>query len=268
MAAKLKKGDKVVVLAGKDKGKEGEIASVNPSAGKAVVEGVNIAIRHVKQSQASQGGRTPQAMPVDLSNLALLDSNGKATRVGFRMEDGKKVRFAKTTDSIRAAMKEEFGYKNDMMIPRLDKIVLNIGAGSEAVKDSKKVKSAQKDLTAIAGQLAVITTAKKSIAGFRVREEMPLGTKVTLRADRMYEFMDRLVTVAMPRIRDFRGISAKSFDGRGNYAMGLKEHIVFPEINFDDVDEMWGMDIVICTTAKTDAEAKALLKHFNMPFNS
>jgi large subunit ribosomal protein L5 len=168
----------------------------------------------------------------------------------------------------RAALKEEFGYKNDMMIPRLDKIVLNIGCGAEAVRDSKKAKSAQEDLSTIAGQKAVITKAKKSIAGFRVREEMPLGAKVTLRGDRMYEFLDRLITIAMPRIRDFRGVSGASFDGRGNYAMGLKEHIVFPEINFDKVDEVWGMDIVITTTAKTDAEAKALLKQFNMPFNS
>ena len=149
---------------------------------------------------------------------------------------------------VRAALKEEFGYKNDMMIPRLDKIVLNIGCGAEAVRDSKKAKSAQEDLTAIAGQKALVTKAKKSIAGFRVREDMPLGAKVTL--------------------RDFRGVSGSSFDGRGNYAMGLKEHIVFPEINFDKVDEVWGMDIVIATTAKTDAEAKALLKQFNMPFNS
>ena len=171
-------------------------------------------------------------------------------------------------DSIRATLKEEFGYKNDMQIPRLDKIVLNIGCGAEAVKDSKKAKSAQEDLTAIAGQKAVITKAKKSIAGFRVREDMPMGAKVTLRGDRMYEFLDRLITVAMPRIRDFRGVSGKAFDGRGNYATGLKEHIVFPEINFDKVDEVWGMDIVITTTAPTDAEAKALLKHFNMPFNS
>ena len=170
-------------------------------------------------------------------------------------------------DSIRAAMKEEFGYKNDMQIPRLDKIVLNIGCGAEAVRDSKKAKSAQEDLSAIAGQLAVITKAKKSIAGFRVREDMPLGAKVTLRGDRMYDFIDRLVTVAMPRIRDFRGVKP-SFDGRGNFAMGIKEHIVFPEINFDKVDEVWGIDVIITTTAKTDAEAKALLKHFNMPFNS
>ncbi|MCK0165943.1 50S ribosomal protein L5 [Jannaschia sp. S6380] len=171
-------------------------------------------------------------------------------------------------DTIKGAMKEEFGYKNDMMIPRLDKIVLNIGCGAEAVRDSKKAKTAQEDLSTIAGQKAVVTNAKKSIAGFRVREGMPLGTKVTLRGARMYDFLDRLITVAMPRIRDFRGVSGKSFDGRGNYAMGLKEHIVFPEINFDKIDEMWGMDIIICTTSETDAEAKALLKHFNMPFNS
>ncbi|MGQ3487114.1 50S ribosomal protein L5 [Roseovarius pacificus] len=171
-------------------------------------------------------------------------------------------------ETIRAALKEEFGYSNDMQIPRLDKIVLNIGCGAEAVKDSKKAKSAQEDLTLIAGQKALVTNAKNSIAGFRVREGMPMGAKVTLRGDRMYDFLDRLITIAMPRIRDFRGVSGKSFDGRGNYAMGLKEHIVFPEIEFDKVDEVWGMDIVIATTAKTDAEAKALLKHFNMPFNS
>ena len=171
-------------------------------------------------------------------------------------------------DTIKAAMKEEFGYKNDMQIPRLDKIVLNIGCGRAAVKDSKKAKSAVEDLSTIAGQRAVMTTAKNSIAGFRVREDMPMGAKVTLRGDRMYEFLDRLITIAMPRIRDFRGVSGKSFDGRGNYALGLKEHLVFPEINFDKIDENWGMDIVIATTAQTDAEAKALLKHFNMPFNS
>jgi large subunit ribosomal protein L5 len=168
---------------------------------------------------------------------------------------------------IRAALKAQFGYKNDMQIPKLDKIVLNMGVG-EAVKDTKKVKTAAEELSAIAGQKAVITKAKKSIAGFRVREEMPLGCKVTLRGDRMYEFLDRLITVALPRVRDFRGVKGTSFDGRGNYAMGLKEQIVFPEINFDKVDEILGMDIIICTTAKTDAEAKALLKEFNMPFTS
>lgn len=170
-------------------------------------------------------------------------------------------------DEIRAALKEEFGYKNDMMIPKLEKIVLNIGCGRAAVKDSKKAKSAQADLTAIAGQKALTTVAKNSIAGFRVREGMPMGAKVTLRGDRMYEFLDRLITIAMPRIRDFRGVKP-SFDGRGNFATGLKEHIVFPEIDFDKVDENWGMDIVIATDAKTDAEAKSLLTAFNMPFNA
>ena len=170
-------------------------------------------------------------------------------------------------DTIRAALKEEFGYKNDLQIPKLEKIVLNIGCGRAAVRDSKKAKSAQADLTAIAGQKALTTVAKNSIAGFRVREGMPMGAKATLRGDRMYEFLDRLITVAMPRIRDFRGVKP-SFDGRGNFATGIKEHIVFPEIDFDKVDEPWGMDIVITTTANTDAEAKALLKHFNMPFSS
>ena len=170
-------------------------------------------------------------------------------------------------ETIRGAMKEEFGYANDMQIPRLDKIVLNIGCGREAVKDSKKAKSAVEDLSTIAGQRAVMTIAKNSIAGFRVREGMPMGAKVTLRGDRMYEFLDRLITVAMPRIRDFRGVKP-SFDGNGNFATGLKEHIVFPEIDFDKVDETWGMDIVIATNAKSDAEAKSLLKHFNMPFNA
>ena len=169
-------------------------------------------------------------------------------------------------DTVRAAMKEEFGYKNDMQIPRLDKIVLNIGCGAEAVRDSKKAKSAQEDLTAIAGQKALTTVAKKSIAGFRVREEMPLGAKVTLRGDRMYEFLDRLITVAMPRIRDFRGVSGKSFDGRGNYAMGLKEQIVFPEINYDRIDQVRGMDVIVTTSAKTDDEARELLRLFGFPF--
>lgn len=170
-------------------------------------------------------------------------------------------------ETIRPALKEEFSYKNDMQIPRLEKIVLNIGCGAEAVRDSKKAKSAIEDLSLIAGQRAVGTKARKSHAPFRLREGMIIGAKVTLRADRMYEFLDRLITVALPRVRDFRGVKP-AFDGYGNFAMGLKEHIVFPEIEFDKVDEVWGMDIVITTTAPTDAEAKALLKHFNMPFNA
>ena len=170
-------------------------------------------------------------------------------------------------DAIRAELKKEFSYSNDMQIPQLDKIVLNIGCGAEAVRDSKKAKSALEDLTAIAGQRAVLNHAKKSVASFRVREGMPLGVKVTLRGDRMYDFMDRLITIALPRVRDFRGLKP-SFDGRGNFAMGLREHIVFPEIDYDKVDEIWGLDVVIATTANTDEEAQALLKHFNMPFRA
>ena len=170
-------------------------------------------------------------------------------------------------ETARAALKEEFGYKNDMQIPQLDKIVLNMGVG-EAVGDSKKVKAAFEEMQAICGQKPVTTKARKSIAGFKLRDGMAIGVKATLRGDRMFDFIDRLVTIAMPRIRDFRGVSGKSFDGRGNYAFGIREHIVFPEIDYDKVDDIRGMDIIICTTATTDAEAKALLKHFNMPFNS
>ena len=168
-------------------------------------------------------------------------------------------------ESIRAALIEQFGYKNVMQTPKLDKIVLNMGVG-EAVNDTKKVKAAAADLEKIAGQKPVITHARKSIATFKVREQMPIGVKVTLRKVRMYEFLDRLVNIALPRVRDFRGLDPKSFDGRGNYAMGIKEHIIFPEINFDQIDQTWGMDIVVCTTAQTDDEARALLKAFNFPF--
>ena len=166
---------------------------------------------------------------------------------------------------IRAAMKEQFGYSNEMQIPKLDKIVLNMGIG-EAVNDSKKVQAAIGDLAKIAGQKPVQTKARNSIAGFKLREGMTIGAKVTLRADRMYEFLDRLITIALPRVKDFRGLKPTSFDGRGNYAMGLKEHIVFPEINYDQIDQMWGMDIIVATTAKTDDEARALLKEFQFPF--
>ena len=168
-------------------------------------------------------------------------------------------------ETIRKALREQFKYENEMQIPRLDKIVLNMGVG-EATGDSKKPTVAAEDLALIAGQKAVVTRARKSIAAFKVREQMPIGAKVTLRKERMYEFLDRLVTIALPRVRDFRGLNPKSFDGRGNYAMGIKEHIVFPEINYDKVDQIWGMDIIVCTTAKTDDEARALLKAFNFPF--
>ncbi|MBY0611695.1 MAG: 50S ribosomal protein L5 [Beijerinckiaceae bacterium] len=168
-------------------------------------------------------------------------------------------------DTIVPAMIKEFGYKNALEVPRLDKVVINMGVG-EAVNDSKKVQAAAADLALIAGQKPVLTKARKAISNFKVRENMNLGAKVTLRKANMFEFVDRLVTIALPRVRDFRGLNAKSFDGRGNFAMGVKEHIVFPEINYDRVDQIWGMDIIVCTTAKTDDEARALLKLFNFPF--
>jgi large subunit ribosomal protein L5 len=167
--------------------------------------------------------------------------------------------------TVRPALMQEFGYKNPMQVPRLEKIVVNMGVG-EAVQDSKKAEAAAADLTAITGQHPVITKAKRSIATFKLRQGMPIGCKVTVRRERMYEFLDRLITVALPRVRDFRGISGRSFDGRGNFALGLKEQLVFPEIDYDRVDATRGMDVVIVTTARTDAEAKALLKAFDMPF--
>jgi len=166
---------------------------------------------------------------------------------------------------VRPALIKEFSYGNSLEAPRLDKIVINMGVG-EATSDSKKINIAVAELTAIAGQKPVVTKARKSIATFKLREGMNIGCKVTLRRQRMYEFLDRLITIALPRVRDFRGVSGKSFDGRGNYTLGLKEQLVFPEIDYDKVDKVRGMDIVICTTAKTDAEARALLKGFQMPF--
>lgn len=166
---------------------------------------------------------------------------------------------------VRPALMTEFKYKNPMEVPKLEKIVVNMGVG-EGAQDSKKVQAAVAELTAIVGQKPVVTRAKKSIAAFKLREGMPVGCKVTLRKDRMYEFLDRLITIALPRVRDFRGVSGSSFDGRGNYALGVKEQIVFPEIDYDKIETVRGMDIIIVTTAKTDAEAKALLKGFEMPF--
>ncbi|QMW23185.1 50S ribosomal protein L5 [Sandaracinobacteroides saxicola] len=168
-------------------------------------------------------------------------------------------------ERIRAAMTEEFGYKNVMQVPKIDKIVINMGVG-EATQDKKKVEVAAAEMALIAGQKPVIAKAKKSVAQFKLREGMPIGCKVTLRRERMYEFLDRLITIALPRVRDFRGVNPKSFDGRGNYAMGLKEQLVFPEISYDKVDKMRGMDIIITTTANSDDEARALLRAFGMPF--
>ncbi len=174
---------------------------------------------------------------------------------------------AKYRDQVRSKLKDQFQYGNDMQIPKLDKVVINMGVG-EAVADSKKIKQALAELERIAGQKPIATKARKSIAGFKLREGMSIGAKVTLRRDRMFEFLDRLTTIALPRVKDFRGLNGKSFDGRGNYAMGVKEHIVFPEINYDQVETIRGMDIIVCTTANTNEEAKALLAECGFPFRN
>ena len=194
---------------------------------------------------------------------------GTQVGVGERaMEKGYVPRFKKRyNETVRPELMKKFGYANQMQVPKINKVVLNIGAG-EAASDSKKIQQALNDLTAIAGQKAVVTRAKKAIATFKIREGLAIGAKVTLRGDLMYEFIDRLITMALPRVRDFRGINPKSFDGRGNYAMGLKEHIVFLEIDYDKTESVWGMDIVFNTSAKTDAEAKALLEGFQFPFTN
>ncbi|MBX3548045.1 MAG: 50S ribosomal protein L5 [Xanthobacteraceae bacterium] len=173
-----------------------------------------------------------------------------------------KTQFEKT---IRPKLVEQFGYSNPYAVPRLEKVVLNMGVG-EGASDQKKVTAAANDLTAIAGQKAIVTKARKAIANFKLREHIGIGAKVTLRGDRMFDFVDRLVTVALPRVRDFRGLNPKSFDGRGNYTLGIKEHIIFPEIDYDKAESIWGMDITVCTTARSDDEARALLVALNFPF--
>jgi large subunit ribosomal protein L5 len=202
----------------------------------------------------------------DEARGAGVESRASAERTDPELSAGYVPRLRRYYDeTLRPALVKEFGYKNPMEVPRLTKIVLNMGVG-EAVADSKKIQSAAADLALIAGQKPIITRSRIAIANFKLRENQAVGVKVTLRRAQMFEFLDRLVTVALPRVRDFRGLSGKSFDGNGNYAMGIKEHIIFPEINYDKVDQVWGMDVIVCTTARTDAEAKALLRGFEFPF--
>jgi large subunit ribosomal protein L5 len=214
--------------------------------------------------QEKQAGKAP---PTKKETKAESKRTAEKVTAGVEARDPNYTpRFKKRyADVVRPELVKKFGYKNALQVPRIVKIVLNIGAG-EGASDQKKIQSAQVDLTAIAGQKSVITRAKKAISAFKITAGRPVGVKVTLRKDKMYEFLDRLVTMALPRVRDFRGVSGKSFDGRGNYAMGLKEHIVFLEIDYDRTETVWGMDIIIQTTAKTDDEAKALLAGFQMPF--
>jgi len=224
-------------------------------------------------SEAGKPARAPKGDPREAAKAEKKAAKKSEKSAGTKVAVGETARDPnyvprfkqRYNEVIRPALMKEFGYKNMLQVPRIEKIVLNIGAG-EAASDSKKIQQAQNDLTAIAGQKAVVTRAKKAIATFKIRQGLAIGAKVTLRKDRMYEFLDRLVTVAMPRIRDFRGLNGKSFDGRGNFALGLKEHIIFIEIDYDKTETVWGMDIIVNTSAKTDAEAKALLKGFQFPF--
>jgi large subunit ribosomal protein L5 len=217
-------------------------------------------------SEAGQQDKAPKSKKA-LKKEA--KSAGTTVAVGDQQTDKNYVpRFkARYNDVVKPELMKKFGYKNAMQVPKINKIVLNIGAG-EAAADQKKIQAAVNDLTAIAGQKVVITRAKKAIATYKIREGLPIGVKVTLRKDKMYEFLDRLITMALPRVRDFRGLNGKSFDGRGNYAMGLKEHIVFVEIDYDKTETVWGMDIIFNTSAKTDEEARALLEGFQFPFTS
>jgi large subunit ribosomal protein L5 len=207
----------------------------------------------VKSSKANSGREKTDELVV-VSGVDLIVPEGYSPRL--------KVAYYQ---DVRAKMIEEFGYKNSMEVPKITKIVLNMGVG-DAVNDTKKVTLAAADLALIAGQKPVITRARKAISTFKVRENMPIGAKVTLRSTRMYEFLDRLVTIALPRVRDFRGLNAKSFDGNGNFALGIKEHLIFPEIDYDKAESQLGMDIIVCTSAKSDNEARALLRAFNFPF--
>ena len=211
---------------------------------------------------ANAGGKDSAKVAKPKAEKVAKGSGAKAAP----LPDGYSPRMRKMYDEVvRAKLIEQFGYKNPLEVPRIDKIVLNMGVG-DAVNDTKKVTAAAADLALIAGQKPIVTRARKAISTFKVRENMPIGAKVTLRSTRMYEFIDRLVNIALPRVRDFRGLNPKSFDGRGNYAMGIKEHIVFPEIDYDKVESVLGMDIIVCTTAKSDDEARALLRAFNFPF--
>ncbi|MCL4104264.1 UNVERIFIED_CONTAM: hypothetical protein GTU68_035126 [Idotea baltica] len=266
---KIKRDDEVIILAGKDKGKRGKVRKVLDN-GKLLISGINMVKKHTKPNpqMGVAGGIVEQEAPIQGSNVAIFNaSSNKADRVGIKVDGDSKIRVFKSSGEAIDSLKEELGLDNVMEVPRITKVTLNMGVG-EALGDKKVLENAVSDMTKISGQKPIVTKARRSIAGFKVREGWPIGCKVTLRSDRMYEFLDRLVSIAIPRIRDFRGISPKSFDGRGNFAMGISEQIIFPEINYDQVDALRGMDITITTTAKTDDEGRALLRAFNFPLKS
>ena len=305
-ALKLKKGDTVQMLTGKDRGKQGRILDARPRDGKVIVENLNQMTKHQKPrpirdasrmggTQIAPGGRIELAAAVAVSNVMLVCPTCKLpTRVGYRFKEGKdgtrqgsrlqarrlrpgdrQVMAATETytprlkqrynDELRAELREQLELASIMQSPTIDKITLNMGVG-EGKTDAKQIDAALEELTIIAGQRAQVRKARKSIAQFKIREGMPIGVKVTLRGDRMWEFLDRLVSIALPRIRDFRGLNPDSFDGRGNYSLGIREQIIFPEIDYDSINQIRGLDVAITTTATNDNEARALLTALGLPF--
>ena len=293
-------------MKGKDRGKQGRVLEANPKAGRILVENVNMIIRHQRPRpiqnssrmggpQIIPGGRIEKAAPLPVSNVMVIcPTCKKPTRVGTHLRTVKdktiRVRVCRNADCgqeidkygdhrdlhaprqgsvperVPSSAKDELGLKSIMQVPRIAKITLNMGVG-EAKNDAKQLDQAVEELTTIAGQRAQIRRARKSVAQFKIREGMPIGAKVTLRGDRMYEFLDRLISIALPRIRDFRGLNPRSFDGRGNYSLGVREQIIFPEINYDDIQQVRGLDVTITTTAETDDHARALLLAIGMPFS-
>ncbi|MCL4149866.1 UNVERIFIED_CONTAM: hypothetical protein GTU68_002536 [Idotea baltica] len=265
----IKKGDNVVVLSGADKGKKGRVLVIDRKKYRAIVEDVNIVSKHTKPNATEpNGGIVKKEAAIHISNLMLIDpKSGNPSKIGRKVQDGKIVRYAKKSEEIVPKLKDQFQYKSVMQVPKLVKICVNQGVG-QATQDKKLVDVAVKEMTQITGQKAVPTIAKKSVSNFKLREGMPIGAKVTLRKERMWEFLDRFISVTLPRVRDFRGVNDKSFDGRGNYTMGITEQIIFPEIDLDKINKITGMDLTFVTTANTDNEAYALLTELGMPFKN
>jgi large subunit ribosomal protein L5 len=292
----VKKEDNVYVLSGKNAGKTGKVLKVMAEEGRVIVEGVNMSVKHKKpRGRSQQGGIINQESAISSSHAGLRQVQAsQQDRLqnrercqgpllqGLRRDHRRRPRIQavkaarevgamsrlkdKYTSEAIPALQQTFGYKSLMQVPRLEKIVLNMGVG-EAKDNPKAIENASRDMGIIAGQKAVITKAKKSVSAFKLREGMNIGCKVTLRGEKMYAFLDKLISIALPRVRDFRGINPNSFDGHGNYAMGAKEQLIFPEIDYDKIDKIRGMDIIIVTTANTDEEARELLKLLGMPFS-
>ena len=286
---RIHKGDQVIVRSGKDKGKKAEVVRAIPSRDRVIVEGVNVAKRHAKPTRATQqGGVIDKFMPVHVSTVALVckscdKADAGRLQVRGRRREGPRLQEVRvdavsTTSAparprlkerylteVRDSLKEELGLGNVMEVPRLEKIVINMGVG-RATQQASLIEGAQRDLETITGQKPIVTRAKQSIAGFKLREGQAIGVKATLRGDRAWEFFDRLLSLAIPRIRDFRGLSPRSFDGHGNYTFGVTEQLIFPEIDYDKIDTTRGMDITIVTTARTNEEGRAFLAAFGFPF--